>query len=85
MSDVTCTKPIFTIAIDPIYIGTGGYTIGRVDNTIIRDPITKIPKMPGSSLAGTWRYYVTLELISEVKDYQPDFNKIKNRPEKSLE
>ncbi len=68
MSDVTCTEPIFTIAIDPIYIGTGGYTIGRVDNTIVRDPITKIPKIPGSSLAGTWRYYVTLELQAAFKD-----------------
>ena len=54
-------KQIFALATDPIYIGTGGYTIGRVDNTIVRDPITKIPKIPGSSLAGTWRYYVTLE------------------------
>ena len=23
---------------DPIFIGTGGFTIGRVDNTIVRDP-----------------------------------------------
>ncbi|MDQ7031098.1 MAG: RAMP superfamily CRISPR-associated protein [Desulfonauticus sp.] len=78
------SKKIYAIATDPIYIGTGGYTIGRVDNTIVRDPITKIPKIPGSSLAGTWRYYVALELISKVKDYQPDFNTIKNRSESSL-
>ncbi len=49
-------------ATDPIYIGTGGYTIGRVDNTIVRDPITKIPKIPGTSVAGTWRYFMALEL-----------------------
>ncbi|MCD6399066.1 MAG: hypothetical protein J7L08_04050 [Candidatus Aenigmarchaeota archaeon] len=85
MNNITCAKPIFTIATDPIYIGTGGYTIGRVDNTIVRDPITKIPKIPGSSLAGTWRYYVALELISKVKEYQPNFNDIKNRIESSLE
>lgn len=78
-------KLIFAVATDPIYIGTGGYTIGRVDNTIVRDPITKIPKIPGSSLAGTWRYFVTLELISKVKDHQPDFNSIKNRNEETLE
>ncbi|WP_457636076.1 type III-B CRISPR module RAMP protein Cmr4 [Persephonella sp.] len=53
---------IFTLATDPIYIGTGGYTIGRVDNTIVRDPITNVPKIPGSSLAGTWRYYTVLEI-----------------------
>ena len=56
------SKQIFALTTDPIYIGTGGYTIGRVDNTIVRDPITKIPKIPGSSLAGTWRYYVALDI-----------------------
>ncbi len=76
MSNITSTKPIFTIATDPIYIGTGGYTIGRVDNTIVRDPITKIPKIPGSSLAGTWRYYVALELQSYFKEeYKKDLKK----------
>jgi hypothetical protein len=33
---------IFALATDPIYIGTGGYTIGRVDNTIVRDPTTNV-------------------------------------------
>ena len=59
---------ITSTATDPIHIGTGGYTIGRVDNTIVRDPITKIPKIPGSSLAGVWRYYVTLTLQSFFKE-----------------
>lgn len=81
MSNIISTKPIFTIATDPIYIGTGGYTIGRVDNTIVRDTITKIPKIPGSSLAGTWRYYVALKLQSHFKDeYKKDLAK---RDEKS--
>ena len=71
------TKKIFAIATDPVYIGTGGFTIGRVDNTIVRDPITNIPKIPGSSLAGTWRYYMALELISNIKDKQPSFEDIK--------
>jgi len=83
--DLTKEKEIYAIATDPIYIGTGGYTIGRVDNTIVRDPITRIPKIPGSSVAGTWRYYVTLELISKVKDFQPKFDEIKNSNEKSLD
>lgn len=68
---------IFSIAMDPIYIGTGGFTIGRVDNTIVRDPTTKIPKIPGSSVAGTWRYYVVLELQEKIKDKQPCFDDIK--------
>ncbi len=69
-------KRIYSISTDPIYIGTGGYTIGRVDNTIVRDPITKIPKIPGSSLAGTWRYYVALELQSAFKDeYKKNLSK----------
>ena len=58
---------IFALTTDPVYIGTGGYTIGRVDNTIVKDPITKVPKIPGSSLAGVWRYYTTLEIINRLK------------------
>jgi len=58
----------WAMATDPVYIGTGGYTIGRVDNTIVRDPVTRIPKIPGSSLAGTWRYYVALYLQSQFRD-----------------
>ena len=59
---------VYTLATDPIYIGTGGYTIGRVDNTIVRDPIANVPKIPGSSLAGTWRYYVVLEALKDLKE-----------------
>ncbi len=84
MSPVT-TKPIIAMATDPIYVGTGGFTIGRVDNTIVRDPITRIPKIPGSSMAGTWRYYVALELVSRIKEKQPDLNDIKNESYKSFD
>lgn len=66
---------IYAISTDPIYIGTGGYTIGRVDNTIVRDPITRIPKIPGSSLAGTWRYYTALTLQGF---YRENFDKIRD-------
>ncbi len=48
------------IAMDPIHVGTGGARIGRVDLTIVRDPVTKIPKIPGSSLAGVYRTYVAM-------------------------
>lgn len=53
---------IYALSTDPVFIGTGRYTIGRVDNTIVRDTITKIPKIPGLSITGTWRYYMALEL-----------------------
>lgn len=72
---------IFALATDPIYIGTGGYTIGRVDNTIVRDPITNVPKIPGSSLAGTWRYYVTLEIHKYFNDDDLRINKEKRKEE----
>lgn len=70
---------VYSIASDPIYIGTGGYTIGRVDNTIVRDPITRIPKIPGSSFAGTMRFYSALELQSAFKENYR--NKPANRKE----
>ena len=84
MNSIVNKKEIFTMATDPIYIGTGGYTIGRVDNTIVRDPTTKIPKIPGSSIAGTWRYYVALKLQSEIKGIQPDFSEIKSKEGNTL-
>jgi CRISPR-associated protein Cmr4 len=67
---------VFAMTTDPVYIGTGGYTIGRVDNTIVRDPITKVPKIPGSSLAGVWRYYAVLEIFSKIKG---EYRNIANR------
>lgn len=73
---------VVATAIDPIYIGTGGYTIGRVDNTIVRDPISNLPKIPGSSLAGTWRYYLALEMIGNFKE---EFREWKQRKEKITE
>lgn len=45
------------LALDPIHVGTGGSRLGRVDNTIVRDPVTRVPKVPGSSLAGVCRAY----------------------------
>lgn len=64
MNEIVLSMPIWATSTDPIHIGTGGYSIGRVDNTIVRDPITKIPKIPGTSFAGTWRYYMALYLQS---------------------
>ena len=41
----------FALALDPIHVGTGGYRLGRVDLTIVREPGTNLPKIPGTSLA----------------------------------
>lgn len=48
------------IALDPIHVGSGGTRIGRVDLTIVRDPVTQVPMIPGSSLAGAYRTYVAM-------------------------
>lgn len=42
---------------DPVHIGTGGYRLGRVDNSIVREPGSRIPKIPGTSLHGAARAY----------------------------
>ncbi|NKQ35680.1 MAG: type III-B CRISPR module RAMP protein Cmr4 [Chloroflexi bacterium] len=42
---------------DPTHIGVGGYRLGRVDNSIIRETGTGIPKIPGTSLHGAIRAY----------------------------
>jgi len=43
---------------DPVHIGTGGMRLGRVDNSIVREPGTRLPKIPGTSLSGAIRSYV---------------------------
>ena len=52
---------ILALALDPIHVGAGGSRLGHVDNTIIRDPVTRVPKIPGSSLAGVLRAYVAMD------------------------
>lgn len=49
----------FAVTLDPLHIGAGGYRLGRVDNTIVRDAGSGLPKVPGSSLAGVARSYLT--------------------------
>jgi CRISPR-associated protein Cmr4 len=48
------------MTLDPIHIGTGGYRLGRVDNSIAREPGTNLPKIPGTSLAGAARSYAAM-------------------------
>lgn len=47
----------YLVCIDPVHIGTGGYRLGSVDNTIIREPHNKLPKIPGSSISGVVKSY----------------------------
>jgi CRISPR-associated protein Cmr4 len=43
------------MTLDPVHPGAGGYRLGRVDNSIAREPGTRLPKIPGSSLHGAAR------------------------------
>lgn len=47
--------PLFLYALDPTHIGAGGYRLGRVDLTVLRDAATQLPKIPGSSISGATR------------------------------
>src|SRR5579875_657768 len=60
MPDSYQTFPHVGLALDPVHVGTGGARLGRVDLTIVRDPVTRIPKVPGSSLAGVYRTYAAM-------------------------
>lgn len=75
------TFPIAAMAVDPVHVGTGGARLGRVDNTIVRDPVTKTPKIPGSSMAGVLRTYAAMheeatngarQVNGKDKPYYPD-------------
>ena len=47
----------YLITLDPVHIGTGGYRLGRVDNTIVREVGTRVPKIPGTAIHGAVRHY----------------------------
>ena len=63
MNDGLKPKKIYARALDPIHIGAGGYRLGRVDNSIVRDPATDVPKIPGTSIAGIFRAFA--EIVKE--------------------
>lgn len=56
MKEPYVSKTYFGLALDPIHIGTGGYTLGRVDNPIVKD-FDGIPKIPGTGIEGTARTF----------------------------
>lgn len=53
-------KKCYLLTLDPVHIGTGGYRLGRVDNTIVREPATKIPKIPATGIAGALRSFMAM-------------------------
>lgn len=56
-SDRYTQQRYLLMTLDPLHPGAGGYRLGRVDNSIIREPGTRLPKIPGSSLHGAARSY----------------------------
>jgi CRISPR-associated protein Cmr4 len=60
MSDLPFPKRYYTLALDPIHVGTGGYHLGRVDMSIVREPGTNLPKIPGTSISGACRTYAAM-------------------------
>ncbi|HOQ17824.1 MAG TPA: type III-B CRISPR module RAMP protein Cmr4 [Defluviitaleaceae bacterium] len=65
-------KKYFGITLDPVYIGAGGYRLGMVDNTIVRDPATDVPKIPGTSLAGAIREFATVYTMTNACQSEND-------------
>ncbi len=55
-------KQYFAIALEPIHVGTGGQRLGRVDMTVVREPVSKVPYIPGTSLSGTLKYFADFTL-----------------------
>jgi len=60
MNNPFIKKMYYAMTLDPVHVGTGGYRLGRVDNTITREPGTNLPKIPGSSIAGVTRSYTAM-------------------------
>ncbi len=68
------------MTLDPVHIGAGGYSLGRVDNTIVREPGTNLPKIPGTSLMGVARSYAAMlygkiDVAGLHRNYKGDKNK----------
>lgn len=57
-------EQLFLLTLDPVHIGTGGNRLGRVDNSIVREPGTRLPKIPGTALHGAIRQYAAVRYES---------------------
>ncbi len=54
-------RRLLLLALDPVHVGTGGFRLGRVDLSIAREPGTKLPKIPGTTLSGVARAYAAYQ------------------------
>lgn len=73
------TSKYYVLTLDPVHIGEGGYRLGMVDNTIVREPATEVPKIPGTSLAGTIKEYATLYFAEKAPECSAEQDKKKKR------
>lgn len=71
------TRTYLFQTIDPLHVGTGGTRLGRVDNTVVRDPATRLPKIPGSGMSGAVKDAYDLKTLV---DDQADSQTPKKRP-----
>ena len=60
MPEVTQQRYVL-MCLDPLHVGTGGTRLGRVDMDIVREPGTRLPKIPGTSLGGAIRQYAAAQ------------------------
>jgi CRISPR-associated protein Cmr4 len=71
------TRTYLFQTIDPLHVGTGGTRLGRVDNTVVRDPATRLPKIPGSGMSGAVKDAYDLKTLV---DDQAISSGLKKRP-----
>lgn len=60
MSDFYQQARYLLMTLDPLHVGTGGHRLGRVDLSIVREPGTRLPKIPGTALHGAIRQYAAM-------------------------
>lgn len=60
MNDPFLVEKCYLLAVDPVHVGSGSYCLGRVDNAIVREPATNLPKIPATSLGGTLRSFMAM-------------------------
>ncbi len=56
------SRNYWAIALEPVHVGTGGERMGRVDLTVLRDPVLEVPKIPGTSISGALKFFADLNL-----------------------
>lgn len=71
-------RKVYARTLDPVHIGAGGYRLGRVDNTIVRDPATDVPKIPGTSIAGVVKAFAEVVKKEDEKKNDADDKKRKD-------